>query len=150
MAAYIRSLLLPCISNPGRASIQDPFHICMSSLNHFPFTHFPLICAHRKMSQLPGPLQKTLGTGAVWRSISPTIFMCPYFMASVRAVVPVLSLTSTFTPFREAICILVMFILKRHHLQNSKESKNLPVPSIPLSFCFCLFKDMSGSTGSLW
>lgn len=50
---------------------------------------------------LPGPLQKTLGTGAACKSISPTIFVCPYFMASVRAVAPVLSLTSAFTPYRE-------------------------------------------------
>lgn len=60
---------------------------------------------HKVKHLLPGPLQKTLGTGAACKSISPTILVWPYFMARVRAVAPVLSLTSAFTPCRRNICL---------------------------------------------
>lgn len=79
---------------PGSTTPSTQYNIFSASLQ-----------VHLKMNKvkhpLPGPLQKTLGTGAACRSISPTILVWPYFMARVRAVAPVLSLTSAFTPCRK-------------------------------------------------
>lgn len=75
-------------------------------LSNYQTPHFRF---HLKMNEakhpLPGPLQKTLGTGAACKSISPTILVWPYFMARVRAVAPVLSRTSAFTPCRKNTCL---------------------------------------------
>lgn len=88
-------------ARPGSTIPSTQYNILQTP--HFRF--------HLKMNKvkhlLPGPLQKTLGTGAACKSISPTILVWPYFMARVRAVAPVLSLTSAFTPCRKNTCLSV-------------------------------------------
>lgn len=102
-----QELLDSCLFHPQKCwNFQDRPGTTPSTqyniLSNYQTPHFMF---HLKMNKvkhlLPGPLQKTLGTGAACKSISPTILVWPYFMARVRAVAPVLSLTSAFTPCRK-------------------------------------------------